>query len=135
MPKRMLQHAAPALGLVLLTVTLVAQEAPVVGDRSTPLRPLAGEGNIGISNAVLRDQPEVRVLRVVVEPGGVRAMHAHADVKFHMFAPISGPMELRLEGGTVEVQPWHPYYMAAGTQHGFHNPGAEPVEVMEIFIR
>jgi quercetin dioxygenase-like cupin family protein len=135
MPKIVLKYAAPALGLVLLSVALMAQEAPVLGDRSTPLRPLAGEGNIGISNAVLRDQPEVRVLRVVVEPGGVRAMHAHTDVKFHMFAPISGPMELRLEGDTIEVQPWHPYYMAAGTQHGFHNPGAEPVEIMEIFVR
>jgi quercetin dioxygenase-like cupin family protein len=135
MPKRVLRVAAPALGLVLLSMTLLAQEAPVLGDRSTPLRPLAGEGNIGISNAVLRDQPEVRVLRVVVEPGGVRAMHAHTDVKFHLFTPISGPMELGLEHDTIEVQPWHPYYMAAGTQHGFHNPGPEPVEVMETFIR
>jgi len=135
MPKPILKYAAPALGLVLLSMTLMAQEAPVLGDRSTPLRPLAGEGNIGISNATLRDQPEVRVLRVVVEPGGVRAAHAHADVKFHMFAPISGPMELRLEQNTVVVQPWHPYYMTAGTQHGFHNPGPDPVEVMEIFIR
>jgi len=135
MPKLLARYAAPAVGLVLLSVTLMAQEAPVLGDRSTPLRPLAGEGNIGISNAVLRDQPEVRVLRVVVEPGGVRAMHAHTDVKFHMFAPISGPMELRLEDATIEVQPWQPYYMPAGTQHGFHNPGPDPVEVMEIFIR
>jgi mannose-6-phosphate isomerase-like protein (cupin superfamily) len=135
MPKRVLRVAAPALGLVLLSMTLLAQEAPVLGDRSTPLRPLAGEGNIGISNAVLRDQPDVRVLRVVVEPGGARAMHAHTDVKFHLFTPISGAMELRLEHDTIEVQPWHPYYMAAGTQHGFHNPGPEPVEVMETFIR
>ena len=41
-----------------------------VGDRSSPLRPVTGEGNVGISNAVLRNQPEVRALRVVVEPGG-----------------------------------------------------------------
>lgn len=133
----MLRSTAAAVGLAFLAflpASLVAQEAPVLGDHSTPLSPLTGEGNLGISNA-LRDQPEVRVLRVVVEAGGARAVHAHTDVKFHMFTPISGPMELRLESGAIVVQPWHPYYMAGGTQHGFHNPGDEAVEVMEIFVR
>lgn len=114
---------------------LAAQDPPVLGDRTSPLNPLAGEGNTGISNAVLREQPEVRVLRVVIEPGGVRAVHAHADVRFHLFVPISAPMELRLEDGALSVQPWHPYYLAGGTQHGFHNPSDEPVEVMEVFVR
>lgn len=131
----MLRFAAPIVGLLLLPAAILAQDAPVTGDHSTPLRALGGDGNVGISNAVLRDQPEVRVLRVVVAPGGVRAMHAHTDVKFHMFVPISAPMEIRLESGPVVVQPWHPFYMEAGIQHGFHNPGTEPVEIMEIFVR
>jgi len=127
--------AALLLGLALGPTLASAQEI-ALGDHSTPLRPLAGEGNVGISNATLRDQPEVRVLRVVVEPGGVRAVHAHADVKFHMFAPISGSMMLEIEGtAPLQVQPWHPYYMAGGTQHGFRNPGSTPVEIMEIFVR
>jgi mannose-6-phosphate isomerase-like protein (cupin superfamily) len=132
----MFRSTALAVAMTLLPLALVAQTAPVTGDHSTPLRPLAGEGNIGISNATLRDQPEVRALRVVVDPGGVRAVHAHADVKFHLFVPISGPMTLEVDGiGTVEVQPWHPYYMQGGTQHGFRNRGTTPVEIMEIFIR
>jgi quercetin dioxygenase-like cupin family protein len=132
----MLRYAASAVGVVLLSAALVAQTAPVVGDRTSPLNPLGGDGNVGISNAVLRDQPEVRTLRVVVEAGGTRAMHAHTDVRFHLFVPISGPMELGLDGGlTVDVQPWHTYYLAGGTQHGFHNNGADAVEVMEIFVR
>ena len=117
-------------------ITLVAQDGVVTGDRSTPLRPLAGDGNIGISNAVLRDQSEVRVLRVVVEPGGLRERHSHDDVQFHMFVPISGPMQLELGGDApVEVLPWHPYFMAGGTPHGFRNEGSTPVEIMEIFVR
>lgn len=129
------RFAALLLGLALMPILASAQEV-VVGDHSSPLRPVAGEGNVGISNAVLRDQPEVRVLRVVVEPGGVRAVHAHADVKFHMFAPISGPMTLEIQGAApVQVQPWHPYYMAGGTQHGFRNTGSTPIEIMEIFVR
>ncbi len=131
----MLRYAVSAVGLALLSVALVAQTPPVIGDRSSPLRPLGGD-NVGISNAVLRDQPEVRALRLVVEPGGTRVMHAHEGVQFHLFVPISGPMELSLDGGqSVDIQPWHPYYLDEGTQHGFHNGSSEAVEVMEIFIR
>ncbi|MBM4183618.1 MAG: cupin domain-containing protein [Gemmatimonadetes bacterium] len=131
----MLRLAALFLGLALAPSLAAAQQV-VTGDHASPLRPLAGEGNVGISNAVLRDQPEVRVLRVVVEPGGVRAMHEHADVKFHMFAPISGTMMLEIQGAApVTVQPWHPYYIVGGTQHGFRNTGSTPIEIMEIFVR
>ena len=119
----------------MFSVALVAQTPPVIGDRSSPLRPLGGD-NVGISNAVLRSQPEVRALRLVVEPGGTRVIHAHSDVQFHLFVPISGAMELNLDGGrTVDVQPWHPYFLEEGTRHGFHNSSSTAVEVMEIFIR
>ena len=133
----MRRHATLALAFAsLAAVALAAQATLVVGDRSTPLRPLAGTDNVGVSNAVLRDQPEVRALRVVVESGGRRVMHMHADVKFHLFVPISGPMTLQLEGGqSVEVPPWQPYCMKVGTQHGFHNGGRVPVEIMEIFVK
>jgi quercetin dioxygenase-like cupin family protein len=132
----MKKYALTAAALSVVFATVAAQDLPVVGDRSTPLRALGGEGNVGVSNAVMRDQPEVRVLRVVVEPDGVRAMHTHDDVDFHMFAPISGPMELVLaNGATVTVQPMHPYFMDAGTEHGFRNHGDAAVEIMEIFVR
>ena len=132
----MLKYAAVALGLAMLPAALVAQTPPVIGDHSSPLRPLGGEGNVGISNSVLREQDEVRALRVVVEPGGTRIIHAHETVKFHLFVPISGSMELDLEGQpSIEIQPWHPYYLEGGTRHGFRNTSSTAVEVMEIFIR
>src|SRR5205814_7230039 len=88
------------------------------GDDSTPLRPVAGAGNVGISNAVMRDQPEVRAVRVVVEPGGMRAIHAHTDVKFHLFVPITAAMTLNLDGDPSAVVPaGQPDYMNAGTRH------------------
>ncbi len=128
-----------AAGLVTASLCFVAASAqtPVVtGDRTTPLRPLAGTGNVGISNAVMRDQPEVRALRVVVEPGGTRAMHAHNDVKFHLFVPITGAMTLNLEGAEpVTVPPWQPHYMNVGTRHGFRNGGTAAVDIMEIFVK
>ena len=132
----MQKYAVSAIALAMLSVALVAQTPPVVGDRTSPLRPLTGEGNVGISNAVLREQDEVRALRVVVEPGGTRIIHAHETVQFHLFVPISGSMELDLEGQpSMEIQPWHPYYLEGGTRHGFRNTSSIAVEVMEIFIR
>jgi hypothetical protein len=133
----MRRYAVLALGLASLSFGAVAAQSTIVtGDRSSPLRPVAGGGNVGISNAVMRDQPEVRVLRVVVEPGGTRVMHAHNDVKFHMFVPISAQMTLNLEGApSVTVPPWQPYYMKGGTQHGFQNGGQAPVDIMEIFVK
>ena len=131
----MYRYALSAVGLAMLSVALMAQTPPVTGDHSSPLRPLGGD-NVGISNAVLRDQPEVRALRVVVEPGGTRVLHAHTGVQFHLFVPISGPMEFNLDGGrSVQVQPWHPYFLQEGTRHGFHNNNSTAVEIMEIFIR
>jgi mannose-6-phosphate isomerase-like protein (cupin superfamily) len=125
------------IGVAALSLAaLAAQTTIVTGDRSTPLRALNGAGNVGVSNAVLRDQQDVRVIRVMVEPGGKRVAHAHNDVKFHLFIPISGPMSVDLDGGqSVNVPVWQPYYMKAGTQHGFHNSGSSPVEIMEVFIK
>ncbi len=125
------------IGLVSLSlVALAAQTTVVTGNRTIPLLPLTGTGNVGVSNAVLRDQPEVRALRVRVESGGARVIHSHDDVKFHLFVPITGPMTLDLEGGqSVEVPPWQPYYMNAGTLHGFRNILASPVDIMEIFVK
>ena len=133
----MTRHVALVIGIASLSLgALAAQTSSALGDRTTPLRALNGAGNVGISNAVLRDQQDIRMIRVVVEPGGKRALHAHTDVKFHMFVPISGAMVVDLDAGqTVNVPAWQPYYMKAGTQHGFHNTGSSPVEIMEIFVK
>ena len=131
------RYALLALGLVSLSLGAPSAQTEIVtGDYTTPLRPLTAAGNIGISNAVIRSQPEVRILRVVVEPGGKRVVHAHDNVDFHLFVPISGPMTFdREDAESVEVSPWHPVYMEAGTRHGFRNTGSAPVDVMEIFIQ
>ena len=125
------------IGLVSISLVALAAQTPVVtGNRTTPLAPLTGPGNVGVSNAVLRDQAEVRVLRVFVESGGARVIHSHDDVEFHLLIPMTGPITLDLEGGqSVEVLPWEPYYMNAGTLHGFHNILASPVDIMEVFVR
>jgi quercetin dioxygenase-like cupin family protein len=138
MPSRVFLVSRFALLFVLAFASDHAAQSPqpVVGDRTSPLRPLASTGNVGVTNAVMRDQDDVRVLRVVVEPGGSRAMHTHDDVKFHMFVPITAPMTLTVEGAApAQVPPWQPFYMKRGTQHAFANPGSAAVEILEIFIK
>ncbi len=131
------RYAVLVIGLVSISFVVgAAQTAVVTGNRATPLRPLAGSDDVGVSNATLRNQPELRVLRVVVEPGGMRVLHTHDDVDYHLFMPITGTMTLDLDGSqSVDVQPWHPYYLDAGTLHGFRNPNADPVDIVEVFVR
>ena len=133
----MQRYAVLALGLLSLSLGAPSAQTEVVtGDYSTPLRPLTAAGNIGISNAVIRNQPEVRILRVVVEPGGTRVIHAHDNVDFHLFVPISGPMTFDREGAeSVDLLPWQPVYLDAGTRHGFRNTGSSAVDIIEIFIQ
>jgi hypothetical protein len=82
----------PAAGLAflvgLLSLASVVGQTPASG--SPVLRPIAAGGGRGVSNASLIDQAEVRVLRVDIEPGGVRNRHTHGDVRFHLFIPLTG---------------------------------------------
>src|SRR5262245_54353682 len=125
--------AVTALASISLMAVLAAQGDVVLGDHSTPLKPAS---NVGVNNATMRDQAEVRVLRVVVDPGATRVLHSHDDVKFQLFIPISAQMQFDLEGSkSVTVPPWQPYFIKGGTQHGFHNDSAVPVEIMEVFVK
>ena len=65
----MLRLVVAAIATFILATPAIAQIETVTGDRSTPLRALGGEGNVDISNATMRNQDEIRVLRVVLEPG------------------------------------------------------------------
>ena len=126
--------AGVALLVAVFSLASVFAQTPAAG--SLVLRPIAAEGGRGVSNAALIDQAEVRVLRVDIEPGGVRNRHAHDDVTYHLFIPITGTMSL--ERGTdtpVSVGPWQAQFITGSTQHGFRNEGPSTVSVMEVFVR
>jgi quercetin dioxygenase-like cupin family protein len=82
------------------------------------------------------DRPEVRVTRVELQRGAVRSVHQHDDVRFHLFIPIEGKIELTVGSGKpVEAVPGQAYFMQRGTPHGFRNLGASPAAVMEVFVK
>ena len=66
---------------------------------------------------VLIDTPEVRILRVVLEPGGVRRVPAHEDVTFHLLMPPNGVLEVSADKELVEAT------------------GTAPVTIMEMFVK
>src|SRR5712691_7735188 len=89
-----------------------------------------GDPDPGVHFIVLVDNPQVRVLQVTLQPGAVRRPHVHNDVTFHMLVPVTGGLELTVEGQPViTTVPGQAYYMLKGVTHGFTNKTAAPVQV------
>jgi quercetin dioxygenase-like cupin family protein len=92
--------------------------------------------NPGVTPVRQIDRAEVRVTRVELQPGAVRSVHKHDDVRFHLFIPISGKIELTMGSAKpVEATPGQAYFMQRGTPHGFRNIGSSPAAVMEVFVK
>ncbi len=124
-----------SLALVLWIASAVAQ-TPGTGAGDIKLNPIAATSGHGVSNAALLDQPEVRILRVDVEPGGVRNVHTHDDVRFHLFIPVSGNFEVETEpDAPVTLAAWQPRSIKGGTRHGFKNIGASTGTIVEVFVK
>jgi quercetin dioxygenase-like cupin family protein len=99
----------------------------------TPPRPNA---NPGVTPIRLMDRSDVRVLRVELQPGAVRSVHVHNDVRYHLFIPVSGQIELSIGSAEpVTAAPGQAYYMEKGTPHGFRNIGSSPAIVVEVFAK
>jgi quercetin dioxygenase-like cupin family protein len=94
-----------------------------------------GDPDPGVHFLVVVDNPQVRVLQVTLQPGAVRRSHVHNDVTFHMMVPVTGALEVTLEGQTINAVQGQAYYMMKGQQHGFTNKTAAPVQVIELFIK
>jgi quercetin dioxygenase-like cupin family protein len=98
--------------------------------------PASNSANQGVNPVRLMDRPEVRVSRVEIAPGAVRSVHTHDDVRFHLWIPISGKLEITIGSAKpVEAASGQAFFMEKGTPHGFRNIGSSPAVVMEIFVK
>lgn len=96
----------------------------------------AGGPDPGVTPVRQIDRSEVRVTRVELQPGAVRSVHVHNDVRYHLFLPVSGKLELTIGSAKpVEAVPGQAYFMEKGTPHGFRNVGSSPAMVMEVFVK
>jgi len=115
----------PAVSVALLYGVQVSAQAPA-----------ANGANQGVNPVRLMDRPEVRVSRVEIAAGAVRSVHTHDDVRFHLWIPVSGKLEITIGSGKpVEAASGQAFFMEKGIPHGFRNIGGTPATVLEIFVK
>jgi quercetin dioxygenase-like cupin family protein len=132
-----MRHRTSWIWLLLVFVLWVASAvAQSPGPGAIKMNPVAATSGTGVSNATLLDRPEVRVLRVDVEPGGVRNIHTHDDTLFHLFIPISGSPQFQIEPDKPsDLGPWQAQFIKGGARHGFRNPSTTTATVVEVFVK
>ena len=100
------------------------------------LNPIAATSGTGISNVALINRDEIRVLRVDVVPNGVRNVHSHDDMQYHLFIPTAAGMRFEAESAApVDMAAWQAQFVKGGTKHGFRNTSGSTVTIMEIFVK
>ena len=125
--------SAVVMAMVWIGSAVVAQ-SPAAG--ALVLNPIAAASGTGVSNAALINRDEIRVLRVDVAPKGVRNIHTHDDMQYHLFIPTSAGMEFETDGEKpAQMAAWQAQFVKGGTRHGFKNTGASTVTIVEIFVK
>ena len=90
----------------------------------------------GYTPVRLWERPDVRATRVEIKPMTTRAVHQHDDVKFHLFIPLTGTLQLTVGSEKpVDAPVGQAFYIKRGTPHGFRNLGSTPASAMEIFVK
>ena len=90
----------------------------------------------GYNPVRLWERPDVRAIRVELKPMANRAIHQHDDVKFHLFIPLTGKLQVTIGSDQpVDAPVGQAFYIKGGTPHGFRNLGSTPAMVMEIFVK
>ena len=116
---------------VLLAVCMTLAAGPVAAWAQAP-----AEADPGVRPTRLIDRAEIRVSRVELQAGAVRAVHAHDDVEYHVWVPLEGRLEITIASDSpVAAEPGQAFFMTRGTRHGFRNLGSDAAAVMEIFVK
>jgi quercetin dioxygenase-like cupin family protein len=120
----------------LLTAALAALACfPLLAQTPDAEKPVPTE-DPGVARAVLINRPEIRVLRVEIQPGAVRRIHQHDDVRYHLFLPITPGIEVTVGSAKpVMTKAGQAVFMEKGTPHGFRNTGSTVAMVFEVFVR
>src|ERR1700687_2794745 len=94
--------------LTVLAATLFSLSS----NSQTPARP---SPHPRVTPVRLMDRADVRITRVELQPGAVRSVHVHDDVRYHLFIPVSGQLELTVGSAKpVGAAPGQAYYMEKG---------------------
>lgn len=125
--------AKKAQGLAVSVLALTAWPAFAQAPQAPP-QPSPPRQPVTVTQVLQR--PEVRVIRVAIQPNSTRTLHAHADALFHLFVPLDGTIDLTIEGEPSErLGPWQAHFFKGGTMHAFTNASGAPVQWMEVFVQ
>ncbi len=133
-----MRRSVAVFAFLMLSLWLASgvAQTPGTGAGGLVLNPINPTGGTGVSNAALIDRAEIRVLRVDVAPNGVRNVHAHNDMQYHLFIPIAGTMRMEAEAEKpADLNAWQAHFIKGGTQHGFRNTGTTTATIMEVFVK
>ena len=126
--------SAVVVAMLWIGSAAVAQTPGTAG--ALVLNPIAATSGTGVSNAPLINRDEIRVLRVDVAPNGVRNVHTHDDMQYHLFIPTTAGMQFETESEKpVQMAAWQAQFVKGGTRHGFKNTGSSTVTIVEIFVK
>lgn len=121
--------------MVRRTVIAVALCAVCVGASPAAQSPAVPPGEPIKVNRLI-ERPEFRLSRNEIFANSKRAVHRHDDSQFHVLMPLTGALDLQIEGqAPIHLEPWQPHLMQGGTMHGFTNSNAVSVQFMEIFVQ
>ena len=117
--------SAVVVAVLWIGSSAVAQTPGTAG--ALVLNPIAATSGTGVSNAALINRDEIRVLRVDVAPNGVRNVHTHDDMQYHLFIPTAAGMQFETEGEKpAQMAAWQAQFVKGGTSTGSRTPAAPP---------
>ena len=121
-------------GLALAVSALALTTSPVFAQAQAPPQPQAPRQPVTVTQLLQR--PEMRVIRVAIQPNSTRTAHAHAEALFHLFMPLDGTIDLTIEGEPSErLGPWQSHFFKGGTTHAFTNPSGSVVQWLEVVVQ
>src|SRR5689334_1144000 len=128
----MLRYAFAIAGIAWLMCLPAWTQTPASEDAEKE----AARAAQGYAPVRLWELPDVRAARVEMKPGANRAIHQHDDVKFHLFIPLTGKLQITIGSDKpVDAPVGQAFYIKGGTPHGFRNLGCTPGSAMEIFVK
>ena len=83
------------------------------------------------SFAILEDEEDCKVKRLVVKPGQVLSLQKHRRRSEH-WTMIRGTAKVRIDDSEFLLQPDETAYIPVGSLHRLENPGTEDVHLIEV---
>jgi quercetin dioxygenase-like cupin family protein len=122
-----------AVAAVVLFASFTRAQAPAPAQAGTPTTREVDPGVFNTSPVI--DRAELRAGSLEIKPGGTRRVHQHDDVKFHLFIPLTGAVQLNMGTETINAVPGRVYFINKGTPHGFKNATDATATAVEVFVK